>query len=310
MLAVFVLPIQIYSQFKIDFLEPSFGDQNGQIIVSISGTASPFTLTLSSEVIDHIILEDAESGTFPFTNLGEGTYVVSLVDKLGCMAGEEVIELVGDCPSVGIGVVDIMHVTDDFTPNGQISLNIDSDLSPSDYTLRWYFENQQLNRFENELELTFLDPGVYRIEAELHDFEDCLISEDVIILDCFFSVLVEGQDGDDFDIEPLTLLPPLELDIVDIVGATNGLNNGSIISDMIIRNQCPNFDYPGYECTENGTASWLSLLALSNEGDICQIRTPLGERIAVWKCGLFDPNARYATFEDEVLYFNHIISIM
>jgi hypothetical protein len=79
---------------------------------------------------------------------------------------------------------------------------------------------------------------------------------------------------------------------------------------MIIHNQCPNFDYPGYECTENGTASWLSLLALSNEGDICQIRTPLGERIAVWKCGLFDPNARYATFEDEVLYFNHIISIM
>jgi hypothetical protein len=24
---------------------------------------------------------------------------------------------------------------------------------------------------------------------------------------------------------------------------------------MIIRNQCPNFGYPGYECTENGTAS-------------------------------------------------------
>ena len=73
------------------------------------------------------------------------------------------------------------------------------------------------------------------------------------------------------------------------------------IRDMVIHNQCPNFDYPGYECSENGSASWLSLLALSNEGDICQIRTPLGERIAVWKCGLFDPNpnARYSSFEDE-----------
>lgn len=54
------------------------------------------------------------------------------------------------------------------------------------------------------------------------------------------------------------------------------------IDEMVIHSSCPNSEYSGCDCPEGGNDTWLGRLALSDDGDICQIRTPQGERIDYW----------------------------
>jgi hypothetical protein len=66
-----------------------------------------------------------------------------------------------------------------------------------------------------------------------------------------------------------------------------------------------------YDCPDEGTVSWFNVLALRNEGDFCQIRTPLGERIDLWECGDYvPPNNRAISAEIEIFKEENIEDVV
>jgi len=67
------------------------------------------------------------------------------------------------------------------------------------------------------------------------------------------------------------------------------------ISELIPHPTCPSTSYDGYDCLSAATShSWLSLIALRNDGDIAQIRDPQGVLIDVWDCTI-DGGGTYGT---------------
>ena len=179
----------LVSQITIDVISTTPGQSKGVIAVTVQGDAAAFTI----EIIKDGVKQNQElpkSGLIRFDQLSGGTYLVRVLDKIGCFREEEVVveEKNFTCIDISVVVSDFNHVSicgpeecvgaDDQCDDGSIQLSISEGVA---YSISW----SGPQGFSSVLtSISNLKPGVYKYILTSDVDPTCIVTESVSISIC------------------------------------------------------------------------------------------------------------------------------
>jgi len=235
LLILFLVSQIAIGQFAIDIKAPIISQNNGEITVDLSGDANPFDLTISPLTTPNENYNQVSSGSYAFVQLAPGDYTIELKDRTRCITTESVNLTATDCPEVNVSILQLIHNTGQYYPNGEINLTIDSEFEVEDFTYSWTKDGGAAPQYDGFLHLQYATKGDYVLSVALRFDESCVVSQPISILDCGQQLTLSGADCpgglsiDQYCIQDLAIVPDINLVISDVKGESGvGKHDGSI----------------------------------------------------------------------------------
>lgn len=224
----------IYCNYHISVIQPTITNNDGRITVSL-GDASPYDILISPTI--PIGNFSGFYGKFAqFRNLAEGTYVITILDKIDCMY-QETVELVKMTCPLTINLVDLQHNSHDQLTNhdGRIAIEIGPDLDVNDYNVYWE-DGQGNNILQDQLSLDFKPTGVYTVFVEHKITQDCNAQRAFEISSCRTTSYNISEDCDFSpcaEVITINIGPSTEFEILEIIApATFSSVDGEILYSL------------------------------------------------------------------------------
>lgn len=182
-----------FSNYNIEFIQPSIANNDGQILIML-GDAGPYDISISPKPANIENFTDYNGELAHFDGLSAGTYTILITDCTGCEY-EEVIILEEKLCDLAILLEDVQHntVSNDFSQNGSITIALQGDINPEDYSIIWQNENGE-NIIDNSLILSSKGAGTYTVIVEHMSNPTCKVERTFEIVDCeSASDVIDGE---------------------------------------------------------------------------------------------------------------------